>query len=536
MTEILRSEGWDIPDEKVGKLRRKHKFVLRAKHNYQDLETTHPTNGLNTSATPVSESEPPQQQPQQQQEQNQEHHQDRDQDHHFFGTGNDFPGLHHQHSGLMSAGDLSYQAMPFHHAVAPAPVAYPQQKRTSGSLNEGNEQAESRKRRRRIRGIGSLPADEPGMPPRYKSETSLNECKAFLQLDNESYQALRQQYMAICNEAGIVKKTKCEPGQWEASKDRLIQENAHINAIMNSPHPDANEVANALEVVCADVTKRIRVMGTRISMQDANNGLQLNPAQSKHIRHLFYEILRENDCITKSDCGEEKWDQMVQLWITKSDILTRMQQQGIDDQTRKYLNVLTRDAMKRLTDSNAKKDPQMRQWTEGSYGPGPGAARGVRGKPVKPKAPRTTVKRNTQAAGSIALDPTLAMFAPPPAPPPPMPLPIEAVFHLAPESRLVGYHPKLWSSKLETCTVAGLHKAGSSKTGAAKIGNVYGIVQSVGGGETGQDHGADVGGVDQGEQKILIETDHDLVGYLQAAKDLANGIIVFLIELSGGYA
>lgn len=498
--------------------------MLRAKHNYQDLESPATTNEQSNMAVSVS------QPPQQQQQQAQQHH-----DQNFFGASNDFSTFHQQQSALMS-GDLGYQAMPIQDPVAPMQAAYPSQKRTGSSSHDNHEPAESRKRRRLLRGIGSVPADAPGAPPRYKSETSLNECKAYLQLDNDSYQALRQQFMNICNEAGIVKKTKCEPGLWEASKDRLIRENAHISAIMHAPHPDSNEVANALEVLCADVTKRIRVMSTRITMQEANNGLHLNPAQSKHLRHLFYEILQQNDWTTKQNCGEEKWEQMFQLWLTKSDILTRLQQQGIDEKTRKYLGVLTRDAMKRLTDSNAKKDPQLRQWTEGTYGPGPGAARGIRGKPAKTKTPRSRMKINPHSTSSIPLDPTLAMFAPPPPPPPPMPLPIEAEFHLAPESRLVGYHPKIWSSRLEACTVAGLHKAGSSKTGAAKIGSVYGIEKVAGEGETGQGGEVDVEGLGQEEQKFLIENEHDLVGYLQSAKDVANERVVFLIELSGGYA
>ena len=113
--------------------------------------------------------------------------------------------------------------------------------------------------------------------------------------------------------------------------------------------------------------------------------------------------------------------------------------------------------------------------------------------------------------------------------PPPMPLPIEAIFQLAPESRLVGYHPKLWPSKLETCSIAGLHKAGTVKTGAAQVGSVYGILMAAA--STGQGDAA--GGE---EEMYLIESDEDLVGYLQKAKELANENVVFLMELSGGYA
>ena len=76
----------------------------------------------------------------------------------------------------------------------------------------------TRKRRRRVRGWGHLPPDEPGMPPRYNSETTLDECKAFLHLSNDMYQTIRNDYELICREMGVErKKAHLEDGLWQTS-------------------------------------------------------------------------------------------------------------------------------------------------------------------------------------------------------------------------------------------------------------------------------------------------------------------------------
>jgi hypothetical protein len=109
---------------------------------------------------------------------------------------------------------------------------------------------------------------------------------------------------------------------------------------------------------------------------------------------------------------------------------------------------------------------------------------------------------------------------------------------MAPESRLVGYHPKVWTGQLEKCSVPGLHKAGTGKTGAARVGKVFGLVKTSRPvnqeGIEGLEAAAGMTG--QSEDKYLIETDNDLVAYLHTAKELADEKLLFLIELSGGYA
>lgn len=83
------------------------------------------------------------------------------------------------------------------------------------------------------------------MAPRYGSETSLDECKAFLQLSNEKYVQLRDEFEAICSEMGIIKMTLCAQGEWQAAKDRHIRENMHLASVLHPLQPDIDQRLNA---------------------------------------------------------------------------------------------------------------------------------------------------------------------------------------------------------------------------------------------------------------------------------------------------
>ena len=121
---------------------------------------------------------------------------------------------------------------------------------------QSDELLRTRKRRRRIRGYGHLPPDDASVPPRYGSETSLDECKTYLQLSNETYTHMRSQFDAICQEMGIIKMSTAAEGQWQIAKDRLVRENAHLSAMLHPLQPDIDKRVNALNCICMDVTKR----------------------------------------------------------------------------------------------------------------------------------------------------------------------------------------------------------------------------------------------------------------------------------------
>src|ERR1700709_831617 len=94
------------------------------------------------------------------------------------------------------------------------------QERLAKLQAESAERWASRKRRRRTRGWAGLPADPPG-PPRFPSETTIDESKAFLSLDSRLYRDIRARFQRICEDSDIIKKTIAGPERGEAAKDRL---------------------------------------------------------------------------------------------------------------------------------------------------------------------------------------------------------------------------------------------------------------------------------------------------------------------------
>ena len=444
---------------------------------------------------------------------------------------------------------------------------------------ESDSLLQARKRRRRIRGYGHLGPDDPTIPPRYVSETSLDECKAYLQLDNSAYKAMREQFTAICAEAGIVKKTTCAPGAWELSKDRLVRENMHLSAVMNPLQPNIDKKVGALDVICSDVTKRLRNVGIKLTIADANNALGLNPDESKELRRLFYELLVKDHFVSRLICGDEHWDELKQIWLTKD---TRLQLLASDRSAErdKLLSVLMRDAMKRYMDDKVKRDPSAKQHTDASYGPGPGPARRNKSgdsrmkeaakqladskaaqaaKTTTPASANPRSKQQNAALSALELDPALfaaaansviepapvttAEFAsqtiaptsailPSPAPVPTVPtattsqptapqVSIPAYFRLSPSSSIVGHHPRMWLGKLAFATISDLHRAGTAKAGAARVGKVHGIIKAA-----DAPHGT--------EDSYQIDSQDELDAYLAEVGE--GGKATFVVQLEGGYA
>ena len=420
---------------------------------------------------------------------------------------------------------------------------------------------QTRKRRRRIRGYGHLPADDPNLPPRYGSETSLDECKAILHLSNEAYVDIRTQYDAICREMGIVKMSLCQEGQWQESKDRLVRENMHLSSMLHPLQPDLDKRSNAVNCICSDVTKRMRNEGKTLTIAEANNTLGLDPFESKNIRRLLYDILEADHFTTVVACGKEHIAKLRDQWYTKSDVL----QEAVacaDPQKMRAIDLLNKDARKRYCDDQLRKHPDKKQWQKQKhYGPGPGPAQGLpRGKngtalpnsntASQPLTPARTRKRDFIPLGpawegheqpdmrilTIAdavppidfdLDPLLhPRYGPiwPPtssepaqaSQPAPASTAIPAYFRLAPSPQIVGSHPKMWLGKLMSRSVDALHQAATSKSGASKVVKVHGIVKNE----------------DGSEDSWLIEQDDELSVYLDEAREKAT----FVVVLHGGYA
>ncbi|KAL6153252.1 hypothetical protein ACJQWK_03010 [Exserohilum turcicum] len=250
---------------------------------------------------------------------------------------------------------------------------------------ESDEKWRTRKRRRRTRGWAGLPADAPGEPPRFPSETTIDEAKAYLGLDNDMYRQVRECFLELCKAQEVVKKTVAGPEKWAQIVQQLIKENAHLAEVFEQ-EPEVLQSHDALfrpkgqralsiDVICMDVTKRLRTMDTRMTLADAKNLLGLNPEQTRHVRSAFAEKLRTDHFTNKHEAGEAHWTELKQAWVNESEYLVRALAQGEDHpdyaQKLKALEVLARDVMKRKQQERTSKDPSKKRQIHQGPGPGP---------------------------------------------------------------------------------------------------------------------------------------------------------------------
>lgn len=250
---------------------------------------------------------------------------------------------------------------------------------------ESDEKWRTRKRRRRTRGWAGLPADTPGEPPRFPSETTIDEAKSYLGLDNSMYRRLRERFQELCDAEGVAKKTVAGPEKWAQLVQRLIQEDAHLVSVFQE-EPEVMQNNDALfrpkgqralsiDVICMDVTKRLRTMETRMTLADAKNALGLNPEQTRHVRTAYIAKLKAAHFTNKHEAGEEQWAQLKTAWVNESEHLTRALSQGEADpgyaRKLRAVEVLARDVMKRQQQEKLAQDPSKKKQIHQGPGPGP---------------------------------------------------------------------------------------------------------------------------------------------------------------------
>ncbi|EXJ61936.1 hypothetical protein A1O7_02367 [Cladophialophora yegresii CBS 114405] len=258
-----------------------------------------------------------------------------------------------------------------------------------------------RKRRRRTKGYAGLPADPVGLPPRFPSETTLEESRHILGLEVREYRAIRDQFQAMCEEEQILQKTVAGAEKWQAIKDRLIRESALLQRVVWQDTSNLQSKELALDVICTDVTKRIRTMGKRLTILESKNVLGLNPDQSRQIRGEFYDILESEHYTSKLEMGPEKWKDLKDRWVANNAYLQALLAPGPEndpDHKKKLdaMELLCRDVMKRVRDDRAKKKGTFRKSKPTQ--PSPRVEVATDGAP----APTTAPAANSYAAASPA--------------------------------------------------------------------------------------------------------------------------------------
>lgn len=222
----------------------------------------------------------------------------------------------------------------------------------------------TRTRRRRTRPWAGLPADAPGAPPRFPSETTLSEAQSYLSLTSTDYRTIRQSFQALCEADGVLKKKIAGPHKWSELKRRLVAENECLRAAFEGdeeatqqldsaivPAP-SNRKALALDVICTDVTKRLRSAGTQVGIPDAKIILGLNPAEAREVRSALHGLLKADRFPSKHETGEEHWAEVKRGWIGGSELLRRVLAGGDEDpkigEKTRALDVIARDVVKRF--------------------------------------------------------------------------------------------------------------------------------------------------------------------------------------------
>jgi hypothetical protein len=272
--------------------------------------------------------------------------------------------------------------------------------------SESDEKWRTRKRRRRTRGWAGLPADAPGEPPRFPSETTIDEAKAYLGLDNDMYRNVRERFLQICKDHDIIKKTVAGPEKWADVVRQLVNEHEHLSTVFQQEpelltNIDAlfrpkGQRALSLDVICMDVTKRLRTMESRMTLADAKNILVLNPEHTRRVRAAF---------------AAKHWADLKTAWVNESELLVRALVQGEADQdyARKLraIEVLARDVMKRQQQEKTAKDPNKKKQVH--QGPGPGPAPPAVAPPTRSKSQSET--QNAEQAVSQSNFDTMAALA-----------------------------------------------------------------------------------------------------------------------------
>jgi hypothetical protein len=217
-----------------------------------------------------------------------------------------------------------------------------------------------RSRRKRQTAMQSVSEGDMGGPNRFPSEMKLDEARAHLNLPPEMYRYLRTQFQEICQDEHILKKTVAGASKWDAAKDRLMRQIPLIRSTLWSDKAQHETRQLALDVICTDVTKRVRAMEKGMTLEEAKNALGINPSQSRMVRTAFHKVLEDAGFTCKSNVTTQQWEELKQKWGDKSalvkQIMMDLRTDGGGKQVQaRALEALAKDIIKRFREHRARK-------------------------------------------------------------------------------------------------------------------------------------------------------------------------------------
>ncbi|QUC18121.1 uncharacterized protein UV8b_02362 [Ustilaginoidea virens] len=216
---------------------------------------------------------------------------------------------------------------------------------------------ETKTNRRRSRRKSSSAGARAGSTDRFPSEMTLDEARLILRLDVAAYRAVRTHFQQVCQEENIIKKTTAGVDKWDAAKARL---HSLVWSTKENPEPPQRL---ALDVICTDVTKRMRVLKTRMTLAEARNVLGVDPAEAREMRRALRRVLTDSGFTCKSDATPQQWEELKRTWADGSTPVRHVlraphAQDGISQPEKaRALDVMAMDIIKRFRDDGGQKEP-----------------------------------------------------------------------------------------------------------------------------------------------------------------------------------
>lgn len=371
-------------------------------------------------------------------------------------------------------------------------------------LQADNDQKWSaRKRRRHTKQWGDLPPDPPG-PPRFPSEVTIGESQKYLGLDQNLYLEIREQFETISREQNLVKKTVCGPERWQAAKEQLIRGNPYLLSLFSEMDPEKlTPMHLCLDVICMDVSKRVRNLEVAMTLAEAKNVLGVNPEEGRLLRARLIEMLNTSGFISRQETGD--WEDVKQQWLLETGLNQRFPAEDGPERERgqRALRILCRDMMKRWRDAQSHRDPNAVNKAKKTNGHGQTKTSAQRakarpaqrvGQAVASDATQGAAREDHQIDPSLLLAANTSSTLPQTHPqiintghgiasqPPHQVAPIAAYFRLSPYSVVDGI-PKIWLGALSSHSVTDLYAAAQSFPGADMyiIAKIEGVAVSANG-------------------------------------------------------
>lgn len=216
-------------------------------------------------------------------------------------------------------------------------------------------------RRVRTRTWNGIPADDPDLEPRFPSEKTISACKKDLGLDKDrkKYILIRDTFQRLCTEAGIIKKSD-DPDAWENVKLTLVNTVPILDQAYSQPSrpKKGDPMWFALDIICSDVAKKIRVLNTRLDIKQVKQTLKLDPHKVTEFRRDFVKILRDANFKSRFDVLINVWDRLKRNLHSGSPHLQAVLPTEVwdhkDDVRVKAFEYLCRDVTKRYKDRRGK--------------------------------------------------------------------------------------------------------------------------------------------------------------------------------------